>query len=61
MPNSNSPRAGSARAVNCLLGGDDHGHTIGMLRVEVLASRFHVPTHRAQLIAGLAWGSATHG
>lgn len=58
--NRNDPRAGSARAVERLLGGDVHGLSIAALRTGVLAARLHLNPDRATLIAGLALGEARH-
>lgn len=58
MPYANDPRALSARAVDCQLGGDIHGHTTEALRTEVLTSRFHLQPRRAAIVAGIAWSLA---
>lgn len=55
MLNANSPRAVSARAVECQLGGDIYGHITETLRTEVLTRRFALQPHRAAILASLAW------
>jgi hypothetical protein len=52
----NDPRAMSAGAVECQLGGDIHGLTTAAFRTEVLASRFHLNRPFAALIASMALG-----
>lgn len=55
MQTQNDPGAGSARAVECLLGSDIDSHTAERFRAQILNNRFGLPALRAGLISRLAW------
>lgn len=57
MTNQNDP-ARKGEAVVCLLGGDTDGFSIRTARVQLLHSRYGIPSQRCGLIANLVWGAA---